>query len=334
MHPDPDYADVEIDVNMVDAVSIYVNHIRAYKIPITRKVVERRVSLEPLGAWAKGMFGTADFMARDRAVLLVDDYKHGEGVEVEVNGNTQFMYYALGALLTLPDPHVIKQVRTTAIQPRKPHDDGPIRSCTYSVQALLDWGNTVLKEAVWATEQPDAPLVPSEKACMFCRAKGTCKALARDATAKAMLDFGDDGQVVSLVDLKKLTPEQVAGILRSESYVQKWLAGVAELAFNSLVQGHDITGGEYKLVAGRGSRSWRNEKATEKALIELGYSRSDIYNEKFKSPNQVETLVGKQQKDKISSLVVSMEGKPTLAPISDKRETILKGPEDDFDILS
>jgi len=329
-HPDPEYMDLDVDVNMVDAVAVYVDHIRSYKIPIDKTNVERRVRLARLGDWAKDLFGTADFLAVDRQVLLVDDYKHGEGMMVEVEDNTQFMYYGLGGLLSLKDPHAVAQVRTTAIQPRKEHEKGPIRSCTYSVQELLDWGQNVLKPAVLATREPDAPLVPSDKACVFCPAKGICPALADKAMSDAMLDFDDTGAVVPTVSKDKLTPAQVAAILKAEKFVVKWFAGVAELALAGLSHGKDITGGEFKLVAGRSSRDWKDTDAAEKKLLDLGYTRADLYAENFTTPAKAETLVGKQQKSELADLISTTEGKPTIAPASDKRPAILRGPEDDF----
>lgn len=61
-HPVEEYQDIAIDVDMVDAVTVYVDYVRSICPKIRETMVERRVSLEKLGPWAEGMFGTADFV--------------------------------------------------------------------------------------------------------------------------------------------------------------------------------------------------------------------------------------------------------------------------------
>lgn len=351
-HPDKHFADVTVDLDMVNAVTVYVNHIRAYGVEISENTIECTVKLESLGDWAHGMFGTADFLAVDRNVLLVDDYKHGQGVVVEAPGNRQFKYYALGGLLTLPDPHYVKQVRTTVIQPRAPHEEGPVRHALYSVKELFDWAEAELKPAAlrvdeaedtfsqWGYDPKTDSLHPewvakyldasSDKACQFCPAKGRCPALAQQALSDAMLDFNGDGEIEPTVNQDQLTPEQIAGVLASEKRVQKWFAGVAEYAQSSIEHGKDVTGGRYKLVAGRSNRAWNDEKAAEQKLIGMGFDRSDLFTEKFTTPAQAEKLAGKEGKKELADLISTTPGKPTLAPADDKRPSIVTGPEDDF----
>lgn len=346
IHPDPDYADFTVTIDMVDAVNIYVNHIRSYKLQITNDVIEKRVSLESLGDWAADMFGTGDFVAPDRAVLLVDDYKHGMGVAVEAKDNPQLKYYGLGAYLMLDKEQrkQIHQIRTTIIQPRKPHDDGPIRHDTYTVGDILTWGDKELKPAVLKVDEAtanydtmevavwiDTYLKPSEKGCMFCRAKGKCPALAKQAMDMAMLDFNEDGDVVPKKALKELTADEIAGIIDNEKTIQKWVAGVNEYATLSLQHGRDVTGGRYKLVAGRSSRDWKDEKAAQEKLLALGLKREDIFTEKFTTPAQAEKLAGKNGAKELADLIAKTDGKATLAPFDDKRPAIIAGPENDFE---
>lgn len=346
--PHADYADIEVSVDMTEAVQVYIDHIRSHRHilkkagRVPRKVLEARVSLEDLGDWAKGMFGTADaihYDARAR-ILYVDDYKHGQGVLVEAQ-TPQTRYYGVGGLLKLALLAKAEEVVCTIVQPRAYHPDGPIRSATYTVDELMTWVEKELKPAVrqvteaelafnkeddWA----DRFLAPTEKGCKFCRAKGRCPKLAEQSMDQAGLEFTDTGAVGPTVPLNLLTEEQVASILDNEKAIKDWLAGVAALAQEQLLRGQDITGGRYKLVTGRSSRDWKNEDAAVKALRNLGFGDEHLFTQKFTTPAQAEKLVGKAHKKDLAELIVTAEGKPTLAPADDKRPAISAGPETDF----
>ncbi len=337
-HPVEEFEDVPVDHDMVAAVDVYVRHVgkRLGKRKLKREMVERRVSLEKLGAWAEGMFGTADFVFYDgRAkVLHVIDYKHGQGVAVEVEDNPQLKYYAVGALLA-HDLHSVKalsQVRVvvTIVQPRKPHDDGPVRSTEYRAGDLLEWALTELRMAVLATQDPDAPLVPSEDACRWCKAKGACPALRDRAMDDALLDFDAEDRAAPRKPLDQLSPDEIAAILDNEKLIRDWLNGVAQLAQDALKQGRDLTAGRYKLVAGRSNRHWLNEDVAATKLYALGFDDDDLYSRKLLTPAQAEKLVGKAQRDALAELIDKQDGKPTLAPAQDKRPALARGPEADF----
>lgn len=340
--PADDYADMTVDTDMVQAVEVYVDHVRSLDVVPTEGTVERRVSLEKLGDWATGMFGTGDLIALSNGCLDVCDYKHGQGVVVEVADNTQFKYYAVGALLELDDDDLasVTEVNTTVIQPRAYHEDGPVRHQSYTPVQLMDWAEGELRSAVEEVDSAgldmgkpgwaERYLNPSEKGCKFCKAKAVCPALAAQRLEEAMLEFGDNGRVQPLIALDKLTPQQVAGILANEKAIKDWLSGVADLAKRGLEQGNDITGGHYKLVAGRSSRKWKSEDVAETCLVNMGVDIEEMYVRKILTPAQAEKLVSKDQKKELAALVVKEEGKPTMVPAEDKRPAYNMGPEADF----
>lgn len=344
-HPVEEFADVPVDIDMVEAVSVYVDYARDTLPVIDADNVERRVSLAALGEWAEGMFGTADLCALVGNTLHVGDYKHGQGVQVDVEDNHQFKYYGLGAFLSLTQQqrNDLDVVATTVIQPRKPHEDGPVRSYTYKPGDLLRWGQVEVKRAVERVERAtdlhesmdgqewaDEFLHPSEKACKFCRAKAKCPKRRSTAMDAALLEFGDDGVARPVKPLEKLTDEEVAQILENEKQVTDWLAGVREYAHYQLDQGHDSTAGRFKLVAGRSNRSWKNEDVAATKLYAMGLEQEDIYTRKLKSPAQAEKLVGKKRAKDLEDLVAKDEGKPVMVPASDKRPALGRGPDADF----
>lgn len=69
--------------------------------------------------WVKNGFGTGDCVIIADEVLHIIDYKHGLGVLVESEGNSQMMCYALGALEAFDDLYNISTIEMTIFQPRR-----------------------------------------------------------------------------------------------------------------------------------------------------------------------------------------------------------------------
>jgi hypothetical protein len=69
--------------------------------------------------WVENGFGTGDCVILADKVLQIIDYKHGLGVLVEAENNSQMMCYALGALEAFGDLYDIDQCN---------HDDFPAKT--------------------------------------------------------------------------------------------------------------------------------------------------------------------------------------------------------------
>jgi len=328
--PDPEYADHTVTEDMADAVKVYTDHIRNYPGEIDKNRLELRVDLSPIDEVFKGMFGTADhilWLSSERT-LYVDDYKHGAGVLVEADTD-QCKYYALGALHMGGILTVAEKVVVSIIQPRCYHPDGPIRSVTYTVDELMDWMRQVLRPGVLATRREDALRIPSDEGCRFCPGKAKCPELRDKALGSAKLDFDFLGDAQPEKPLEELTPADIAEILDNASFITKWVEAVKAYAQLQLKSRRDATGGRYKLVAGKKSRSWTNQAQAEAKLQGLGLTREDLYSETFLSPAQAETKVGRAQKSELADLIKSEDGAPTMVPASDKRAAWSTA-EDDF----
>lgn len=119
------------------------------------------------------LYGTADCVIydQDSKILHVIDYKHGKGIPVEVENNSQLSYYALGVLHTLAYP--CRFVQMTIVQPRCFHPQGKIRSWRVSVLHFIEFELDLIKAAK-ATKKKKAPLVAGSH-CIFCPAKTICK---------------------------------------------------------------------------------------------------------------------------------------------------------------
>jgi hypothetical protein len=186
LEPDPDTA------TAVHTAVNYVNRRRRQR-PGSRLYIERRV--DPGSTIGRDdLWGTGDIILAWPDLIEIADYKHGKGVVVEIVGNLQLRLYAAGALAMLGP---VPTIRTTIIQPRAEHADGPVRSADYTVDEIHEFMGWI-KDRAADTDAPDAPLVPGAW-CNWCAARqaGTCpiqreKALAKGREELAAISFPTD----------------------------------------------------------------------------------------------------------------------------------------------
>lgn len=172
----------------VEAVLVYANYIYSIK-------KDNPVHIEhgfDMGSIYPNLYGTADCVIYEtkQRVLHVIDYKHGEGLPVEVENNKQLQYYALGALTTLG--YNPTKVTMTIVQPRCYHPQGAVRSWTVPALHFIDF-EADLVEAAKATEKKNAKLLAGSH-CIFCPAKSICttKQKANVERAKREFNFYND----------------------------------------------------------------------------------------------------------------------------------------------
>ena len=137
------------------------------------------------------LYGTCDcaIWHPKSQLLEIIDYKHGAGVPVDVEGNQQLSYYALGAIETLG--YKALNVKMTIIQPRCYHPAGQIRSWTVPNTYFIDFKADLI-DAAKKTLEKDAPLVADGSRlghCMFCPAKTICPAKLKAANTGAKNEF-------------------------------------------------------------------------------------------------------------------------------------------------
>ena len=113
------------------------------------------------------MGGTADAMVLGRRELSCIDYKNGDFVRVDVAGNSQLMYYLLGAARAAEWEFDV--ARLTVVQPFHSHPDGPVRWVEVTPDELRAFA-AKLATASDRCDEPDAPRVPGDH-CMFCPGK-------------------------------------------------------------------------------------------------------------------------------------------------------------------
>jgi hypothetical protein len=106
-----------------------------------------------------------------------------------------------------------------------------------------------------------------------------------------------------------------------------------------LFAGQKVPG--YKLVEGRkGSRKWVDATDVEATMKSMRLKEDVIYERSLISPTTAEKLhksgaIGPRQWPKLQELITQTEGKPSVAPASDKRPAlVLTAVEDEFNDLT
>lgn len=177
----------EILAKTIKAVSVYTDYVESLKRTNPNCPIHIEHSFDMSDIF-DGLYGTADcvFFDKHNGILHVVDYKHGEGLVVEVENNLQLEYYALGALMTLG--YTPAFVQMTIVQPRIFHPDGFIRHWLVPSLHFIDVEADIINEAK-ATLDPGAILLAGAH-CIFCPAKITCPQKQNAKINMAKSEFG------------------------------------------------------------------------------------------------------------------------------------------------
>lgn len=277
--------------------------------PNSTVMFEERVDTGVPTCW-----GTSDTVIVSPRHIEIIDLKYGAGVPVSAIENSQLRLYGLGSLDTfgdlLGDTEI---VRTTVFQPRL----GNTSTEELTADELRAWRETVaLPAAEAALDDEKGEFAPSDTACRWCPLAGICRARMEKNTQD---DFGQQPDT--------LTPEELGDILGRTSEIRSWCAAVEDYALNALYsEGKEIPG--WKVVRSGGRRQITDATAAIQTLIDAGFTAEQVTEFKPKGLGVLEKLVGKTELPAVlGDLLVKTPGKPSLAPESDRRESISPGSE-------
>ncbi len=297
------------------AVDLYVDFIERTSAPT--RLLEQRFDLS---RYYPNLYGTADavFYWPEVKKLRVVDYKHGAGIPVEVEENSQLMYYGLGAMAALNAP--VASIELVIVQPRCHHHLGPIRTWVTTPARVIEFVADLIDDAK-ATEDPKAELVPGDH-CRWCPAKPQCPALMARSKALATQSFSS---------IEPYDPKNLAETLTMLPVMETWIKGVREFAYREAEQGRVPPG--WKLVDKRQTRKWRENINEDSLARNLGLKAPEVMESKLRSPAQVEKLLSKEGKAVFDQFVFSESSGKTLVQSSDKRPEAKERAVTEFDSL-
>lgn len=292
-HVAPKEVEIGEDFNSsVQVVIAYVSDILD-EYPDAVLLVEQQFEI-PSNIAPGQVFGTNDacVYVPSMRLLYVLDYKHGAGVPVEVKGNKQCRFYAVGAL-TNNLSWVVDTVVLVIIQPRAYHPDGPEREEWLTLDEICDFAAQI-DPWIAATLSPDAPLVPGEVQCRFCPAAAVCPAREKQTLAVIGPQFADVCEVVprTMPALESLPVERIAAILNAKKTIEDWLDSVEKEAIKLVAAGQQVPG--WKLVEAWGRRRWEGEPQIVAAQLSC-LTNERVARETFLPP----TLVGITEAEKL-----------------------------------
>lgn len=320
--------DFVIDQNMVDHVKDYMKLVQEYAEG-GELLVEKRVGIGHLTS-EEGAGGTSDAIIIKGSEIIIIDLKYGMGVRVEADDNPQLMMYALGALNEYDLVADFETVTMVIHQPRLGH----VSEYSISVAKLLAFGGEV-RNAADKVREDNAALVPGEKQCRFCKAKATCPALRADMAevVGGSADLSDFADLVAREITSETSDNYLPVAMSKIDMIEQWCKAVRAETERRLLAGEPVTG--YKLVQGRtGNRDWRDAKAVEEMMKKTFRMRDDqVYDFKLISPTKAEKVFKENPKRwaNLQEQIVRSEGKPSVAPATDKRpEMAIRSIADEF----
>lgn len=266
--------------------------------------IEKRVDFS---RWVDGGFGTCDCILIHGSTLSIIDLKYGKGVPVSSEQNEQLILYALGAYDAFNLIYNLDKIELNIVQPRINN----FSTWEISLTELLLWGDYFKVQAEKALGG-NGELVPSAKACKFCKARDICTARAENNLS-----------LESEINLKpnEIPKDKLYEYISRGEDIAKWVADLKAYALDMCLKGEDVKG--LKAVAGRTSRSWTNQDEAINKLIEGGIDEAIIYDKVPLTLAKLEKALGKQQFTAlVGDMVVTSEGKPTLVFENDKRPAI------------
>lgn len=251
-------------------------------------------------------YGQADLALYFATETLLDvtDYKHGEGIEVDVEWNPQVMYYAFGLLDTYPEA---TQVRLRIVQPRVVREDyQPIKEWTISVEHLRVWAKEGLLPAMDRVAM-DRSLDAGDH-CRFCPAKLICPMLTGLFAAACRADP---------LAVKELSDDQLARDYSRIQGVEFLIKAMKGEAHARLQKGRDMSK-IIKLVAKKANRVL---KSGAEAIFKARFGAEIYTKPALKSPPELEKLGG-DARELVKEWAYSPFTGTTVALASDKRAAI------------
>ncbi len=295
------------DKEMAGHVQYFIDYVNQFECD--ENLNESRVSYD---AWVEDGFGTLDAALLDDGQWIVIDLKYGKGIQVFAENNDQLKLYALGLYQEYGDMYECESFKLCIVQPRLDWID----EWEISLEDLIEWANTVVEPAADEALTDTAHFKSGEWCTKnFCKIRATCRTRTEEVKAGLLDEMGE------ITDAHELDEDELGEAMGLVPLVKKWAADIEGRVTELVLAGHEIVGPDglaFKMVAGRGSRSWDDQAVAEKALRNYKIKVGDIWTRKFCTPAGIEKIIGKGH-PVLKKHVVKKSGKAALVPGSDKR---------------
>ena len=137
--------------------------------------------------------------------------------------------------------------------------------------------------------------------------------------------------------LPDASDERLATLMDAADMIEGFAKAVRAEVERRLLAGK-FTDARYKLVEGRqGARSWTSEEEAEAALKAMRLKVDQMYDFKLISPTTAEKVLKEanpRKWNKLQPLIGRSDGKPSVAPASDKRPALSMAIAEQFDIVT
>ena len=327
-----------VNDEMVFGVQTMIDEVERVKAEMVEPILYTERYLD--GSWLDSRLGgTADVTVIEEIPEWIQlfDYKNGR-VIVEVT-DEQMKNYAVFLLHEHPGA---LGVVVHLVQPNAQHEEGIIRSVTYTADELKMF-ELQMKEAADATAVPNAPLRAGDH-CIYCPAKTYCEEFERKAKEEMYADFAEDPPDPDAPEGRELRVPVLEDFDDGEGYradlerkarwcpvLDQWARDIHSRIQIELLEGKTV--GDWKLVRGKSNRVLSPDEVTIQKVLNDKWHIADEYlfnAPKMKSPAQLEkTVVPGIEKKQMKSIVASVSKKPlgkvVIARGSDAREAIDPG---------
>ncbi|MFM7010066.1 MAG: DUF2800 domain-containing protein [Betaproteobacteria bacterium] len=270
-----------IDDDMINGVGYALDWVNGYMAnnPTAKLLIEYTVFYDrAIGTEARTGFGTADVIIDNTPKEIVAfDYKHGIGITVDVQDNTQLLLYLAGYR---EEAGKARNYRKVVCQPRA-RKRKPINEACVNDKQLTDW---LVKKVI-----PIVPIALGENAprtagewCQYCYKDGNCEAQYKTVMDGAAKEF-------AVSDPKSLSPAQIAKVLNALERITAIGKAVTAHAIELAHAGVEIPGYEKDFSTPR--RKWEDDDKANKVLSDLGLTAKERYSVTLITPSEAEKVL-------------------------------------------
>jgi hypothetical protein len=328
----------EITAEISKAVGVYLEAVwDEYDLDPNAEIeVEQGFALDLDAAEPGEVFGTNDALVYSpaRRKLTIFDYKHGAGVVVDVEDNTQLKFYAIGAMQGHPEWDV-REIELVIVQPRAFSAGGDgVKRWSLPMAEVIEFPYE-LNEAVKACKTPDAPLVAGDH-CRWCPASTICTVREQAFVTAVREDFaGVDligiEPVALAIEPASLDFDRMADLVAAYDRLGPWVASMRSAMDEHLLAGGTVKG--WKVVEAVARRAWTKGDTEIAEYLELMYDvpGDEVVPRKLvtiaDAKKLLKTYVGKgeyaeAERDMTLRFTIKESKGLTTAPESDRRAAI------------